>query len=429
MFKQLDLIKELYPLHRTLVSDDIDLTLEIIKKYLPSNMQNDFEIVKVASGTKCWTWDVPKKYIVHKAYIALEDGTKIIDFNDNNLHLVSYSKAIDATMNFERLDEHLFYTKKRPDAIPWKFYYYIDDWGFCLPYNQYKKLDKKKKYKVVIDVEFVDEYLKIGELKIAGKNSAELLIISNICHPYQVNDSITGVSATIDALYNLDVNNLENSLRVLFLPETIGSISYFASDESRADNIKHGIFSEMLGNDYSLALQHSFEKETLIDDIAVYVLSRSCQKYRTGLFREIVGNDELVTNGPGLRIPTISISRSKITLDSFPEYHTSDDTPDRLIEEKLEEAKNVLTQVIRIYLANYTPKRLFKGPIFLSGFDLWGVWGDLENGKEYVDQIMFRLEGDKSVFEIAKEIGLEFERVKEIIDKFYEKKLVEKVQQ
>ncbi len=426
-FKQLDFIKKLYPLHRTLVSDDIDLTLEIIKENLPKEFQKDFQVVEIQSGTKCWTWEAPKKYIVHEAYIETLDGKRIVDFEDNNLHLVSYSKAVNKVMSFKELDSYLHYTKKRPNAIPWKFYYYVDNWGFCLSYNQYKLLDYDSEYRVVINSEFVDDSLKVGELRIQGENDDELLLVTNICHPYQVNDSITGVSAVIDMLHKLVTLKLTKSMRILFLPETIGTICYFAQDEKRAENIKHGIFTEMLGNNDSLALQHSFEKDTLIDKVTEYVLQQECKEYRTGLFREIVGNDELVTNGPGLNIPTISLSRSKVTLDSYPEYHTSDDNPAMLIESKLEEASQVLVNMVSIYLNDYTPKRCFKGPIFLSGFGLWGVWEDLEFGKEYTDKIMYRLDGDKSVFEIALEIGLDFESTKKIIDKFLDKALVEVV--
>lgn len=426
-FNQLKFIEKVYPLHRTLVSDDIDLTLNIISENLPLEFKNNFKIVSIESGTKCWTWITPKKYVVKKAYIEDENGNKILDFFDNYLHLVSYSQPVNTFLTFEELEKKLFFNKKRPNAIPWKFYYYKEDWGFCLSYNQFLSLDKNIKYKVVIDCEFKNDFLKVGELLIKGKKEEEILIVTNICHPYQVNDSITGVSSVIEMIYKLTHFEFNKSLRILFLPETIGSICYFASDEKRAQNIKYGIFTEMLGNNDSLALQHSFQKNTLVDYIAEYVLKINLPSYRKGNFREIVGNDELVTNGPGLNIPTISISRSKITLDSFPEYHTSDDNPSIIIEDNLIEASNILFQIIKIYMENYTPKRNFKGPIFLSGYNLWGIWGDLENGKEIVDLIMYHLEGNLSIFEISQILNQDYYFVKNIIDSFYEKGLVEKV--
>lgn len=425
-FKQLDFIKKVYPLHRTLVSDDIDLTLDIIKEVLPQQFKKYFSIVNIPSGTKCWTWTTPKKYTVIDAYIETEAGERVIDFHDNNLHLVSYSQEIDKTLTYEELLPFLHYTKKRPNAIPWKFYYYKKDWGFCLSYNQFKDLDKSRKYKVVIDCKFEEDHLKVGELYIPGVSKQELLIVTNICHPYQVNDSITGVSAAIESLYNLNDSNLKKSLRILFLPETIGSICYFSQDERRSENIDYGIFTEMLGNNDSLALQYSFQGDTYIDNISEYVMQKKLSTYRTGNFREIVGNDELVTNGPGLNIPTISISRSKVTLNSYPEYHTSDDNPNMIIEENLTEASSILNEIISIYLEDYSPKRKFKGPIFLSGYNLWGMWGDIKEGKEFIDKIMYHMEGDLSVFEISQIIGLDFETTLKFINIFLEKDLIEK---
>jgi aminopeptidase-like protein len=427
MFDQLKFINKVYQLNRTLVSDDTDKTLEIIGENLPKCISNNYRIVKIPSGTKCWTWTVPKKYIVKEAYIKDEKGNEILNFRNNPLHLVSYSKSINTLFSFEELDSHLFYTQKRPDAIPWKFYYYKDDWGFCLPFNSYKNLDRKKKYQCVIDVDFKDDFLKIGELVISGKSKNELLIVTNICHPFQVNDSITGVSSVLDVLHKMNPDDLNISLRILFLPETIGSICYFAENEGIEKNIKFGLFTEMLGNNNSLALQKSYEAETYIDKVAEYVMKNKLKEFRTGNFREMAGNDELVTNGPGLNIPTISITRSAGAFKCYPEYHTSDDNPSILLKEKLNEAAELIKEIIEVINSDYYPKRKFKGPAFLSGYGLWGIWGNLENGKEYVDKIMYLLEGNYSVFEISQKVDMDYRVVLKIINEFKNKSLIDKV--
>lgn len=426
MFNQLEFIEKVYPLHRTLVSGDTDKTLDIIGEYLPEHLKDKYNIVKVASDTKCWTWTTPKKYVVNEAYIEDEGGSRIVDFNDNALHLVSYSQPISTVLTYDELAPHLFCNENRPGAIPWKFYYYKEDWGFCLPYNQFKKLDKTKKYKVVIDAEFIDDYLKIGELLIEGKSKSELLITTNICHPYQVNDSITGVSAVLEMLHKFNTLKLNKSLRILFLPETIGSVCYFASQEGAAKNIKHGMFAEMLGNNNSLVLQRSFEGDTYIDQVTEAVLGDVTNEYRTAGFREMAGNDELVTNGPWLNIPTVSLTRSHGAFKCYPEYHTSDDNPAMLIESKLHEAAEVIHKIVLFVDSDYIPKRKFVGPVFLSGYGLWGVWGDVPSGKEYVDKIMYLMEGELSVFEISRKIGLDYETTLYITDAFYEKGLIDK---
>ena len=426
MFSQLEFIEKVYPLHRTLVSDDTDKTLDIIGEHLPDSLKKGYSIAKIPSGKKCWTWTAPKKYVVNEAYVEDESGNKILNFNDNYLHLVSYSQPINIVLSYNELLPHLFYNKKRPGAIPWKFYYYKSDWGFCLPYNDFKKLYKTKKYKVVIDTEFIDDYLKIGELYIPGENKSELLITTNVCHPFQVNDSITGVSAVLEMLHQLNVSTLNKSLRVLFLPETIGSICYFASNLGIEKSIKHGLFAEMLGNNNSLVLQKSFEGNTYIDQAAEYVMKHELAEYRTAGFREMAGNDELVTNGPWLNIPTISLTRSHGAFKCYPEYHTSDDNPSMLIEDNLTEAADLMHKIVKLINSDFKPVRKFMGPVFLSGYGLWGVWGDLPNGKEYVDKIMYLMEGDLTVFEISKKIELDFYTTLRIVNAFWDKGLVER---
>lgn len=427
MFDQLAFIKKVYPLHRTLVSDDTDLTLEIISEHLPDTFKQYYQIIKIPSGKRCWTWQAPKKYTVKEAYIEDDAGNKIIDFKVHGLHLVSYSQPVNTVIDFQELDKQLFYSKKRPSAIPWKFFYYVDDWGFCLSYNDYLKLDRSKKYTVVIDSSFENDFLKIGELVIRGNSTSEFLIITNICHPYQANDSISGVSAVLDLLHLIQDTELGISLRILFLPETIGSICYFVYREGVEKLIKFGMFTDMLGNNNSLALQKSYQGDSYIDRVSQYVFEKNLKDYRIGNFREIVGNDELVTNGPGLNIPTISISRSKEALDCYPEYHTSDDTPDILREDYLKEATAIILGIFEVVNTDYIPKRKFKGPIFLSGYGLWGIWGDLNKGKEYVDRIMYLLEGDLSVFEISQRVGLDYLITKRIIDSFLEKDVIERL--
>ena len=43
------------------------------------------------------------------------------------------------------------FLEDQPDAIPFVCSYYNERWGFCLAYNDFKKLDKEAKYEVLID--------------------------------------------------------------------------------------------------------------------------------------------------------------------------------------------------------------------------------------------------------------------------------------
>jgi aminopeptidase-like protein len=422
------LVSELYPLHRTLVSDGTDRALEVIGEYMP---ESDYSIEVYEPGKKVWTWQVPERYVVHEARLETEDGEKVVDFSDNPLHLVSYSLPIEGIFTWEELEPHLHYSKKRPDAIPWEFKYYERSWGFCLSKSQFDRLPRDKRYHAVIRVEFATDPemgLRIGfgvvhpEGGMQGE-MGEMLICSHVCHPYQANDDISGVVTAIEVARRLSERKLPNgsmSVRFLFCPETIGSISYLSHHEDLIPNIKAGIFCEMTGNLNSLALQRTRQDDDLLDRCARYVLEHQVEEFREGAFREVVGNDEMVINGPGVNIPCISLSRWP-----YDEYHTSDDNPEIIKEEMLREAVDTIEEIVRIYASNYIPQRTFRGPVFLSGYGLWVDWRENLKLNRALEKIMLRFEGEHSVFDIADELNLDYWETREYVERFLAEGLVQ----
>jgi aminopeptidase-like protein len=422
-------VEELFPLHRTLVSDGTDRALEIIGEYMPEGA--DYSLEVYTPGKKVWTWQVPERYIVHEARLETEDGEKVVDFKDNPLHLVSYSLPVDGIFSWEELEPHLYYSEVRPHAIPWEFKYYERNWGFCLSKDQFDRLPRDKNYRAVISVDFAqgaDQGLQIGVGVVppaGGHNQAagEMLICSHVCHPHQANDDLAGVVTAIEVARRLAENQLPEgsmSIRFLFCPETIGSISYLSHHEDLIPNLKGGIFCEMTGNLNSLALQRTRQDSHVLDRCARFVLEHRLKDYREGAFREIVGNDEMVINGPGVNVPCISLSRWP-----YDEYHTSDDNPEIIHEAMLVEAADVIEEIIRIYASNYVPKRTFRGPVFLSGHGLWVDWRVNKKLNRALEKIMLRFEGKHSVFEIANELDLDYWETREYVERFRREGLVE----
>jgi aminopeptidase-like protein len=205
----------------------------------------------------------------------------------------------------------------------------------------------------------------------------------------------------------------------LFVPETIGSIAYLSQNEDIIPKIEYGIFLEMLGNDNIHALQLSRQGDTRLDKIARYVMKRKLENFNEGAFRTIVANDEIAFNGPGVDIPMISISRYP-----YSEYHTSDDNLDIISKQRLEQSKNLILEILDIIDKDFTPKRNFKGPIFLSGHGLWVDWRENMELNQNLEKIMLNLEGDKTVFDIAEELNMKFDDVFNFINKLKELKLV-----
>ncbi len=425
------ILAEIYPLHRTLASDGTDEALEIIGGYMPD--ESGYTIETYTPGKPVWTWRVPERYVVHEAYLEIADGERVLDFSENSLHLVSYSLPIDSTLSWDELEPHLFFNEKRPEAIPWEFKYYERSWGFCLPKNTFDQLPRDQKYRAVIRSEFIADPkrgFRVGTGLIHpddGPNPSvgEIIIASHICHPMQANDDAAGVVTAIGLAQRLIEEPLRKgsmNVRFLFCPETIGSIAYLAHHEDLIPHMKGGIFLEMTGNENTLVLQHSRQDTHLIDRVAGYVLGQRDERYREGEFAQVVANDERVINGPGVNVPCISLSRWP-----YDEYHTSDDNLSIISEEMLQDAAKIGEDIIRIFASNYIPKRNFRGPVFLSGHDLWVDWREDWDLNRAIEKIMMRFEGQQSIFDISEELGLDYWATYNYVEKFREKGLIERL--
>jgi len=155
---------DLFPINRSLTGDGVRKTLNYIK-----NIVLEMNIIEVPSGTKCFDWTIPREWNCDDGYIIDPDGNKICDFKINNLHVVGYSTPIDKEIEYEELVEHLYHIEDQPTAIPYITSYYSERWGFCLSFNEFKKL-KKGTYKVKINSELKDGNLTYGEIKIKGES-------------------------------------------------------------------------------------------------------------------------------------------------------------------------------------------------------------------------------------------------------------------
>jgi len=409
------LIKDLWLKRRDIVSDGFDESLEYISKIIP------LKIHKIPTGTKCWTWIVPEKWSVKEAYIDDLDGNRILDLKNHPLHVVSYSLPVDKIVSKEELLKHLHTNPERPDAIPFEFKYYQRDWGFCVQNSRLKELTKDR-YKVFIDSNFENGDLKIGEFTIKGETDKIIVSVAHLCHPAQVNDDLTGVAILVDIAKTIAKKNNYYTHKFLFVPETIGSIAYLSQNEDIIPKLEYGIFLETLGNDNVHALQMTRQGNTRLDRIARYVMKRKLENFKEGLFRTIVANDELVFNGPGVDIPMISISRYP-----YPEYHTSDDNPDIVLGQRLEESRDLILEILNIIDNDYMPKRQFKGPIFLSGYGLWVDWRENLELNQNIEKIILNLEGNKTVFDIAEELNMKFKDVLDFVNKLEKAMLIKKI--
>lgn len=409
------LLKKIWHLRRDIVSQGFDDALKEISKVIP------LKVHKFPTGIKCWTWTVPEKWEVEEAYIEDLDGNRLLDLEDHPLHVMSYSLLINKTITKKELLKHLYTNPKMPQVIPFKFKYYERDWGFCIEHEKLKNFTKNK-YRVVINSSFSKGELKVGEISIKGKKKETIVLVAHLCHPAMANDDASGVVVLVDIAKALKKKRNNYSYKILLPPETIGSVAYLSQNENIIKDIECGISLDMLGSDNVHTLQFSRQGNTELDRIALYVMRKELDNFSKGSFLEFIGNDEKVFDVSGIDIPMISIHRFP-----YPEYHTSADNLDIISSKNLEESKKVVLEILNIYDKNYIPKSTFKGPLFLSGYGLWVDWQeDLELNKN-LQKILLNLNGDKSIFEIAELLNVDFYTVLNFVDKLFKKGLVKKV--
>jgi aminopeptidase-like protein len=416
----LSLLTALWPLHRTVNSDDTERAIEMCRDYIGHER---FTIHRYPPRADVLTWWIPERYHVREAWLEIA-GERIADFAVNPLHLLSYSLPRRIEGRLGDIRNHIWSLPARPDAIPWEFKYYERSWGFCVRHRDLARFSDDAPVRGVIDVAFGDEPLPVGDCFLPGASEETVLFLTNVCHPCQVNDSLAGLVVGAEMARRLAaLPHRRHGFRLLVVPETIGTIAWFAHNPELAGRIRHAWFCEMVGHDNSFILQLSRQGDALIDRAFRAVLAghRRHGTERTGAFRNVVASDEIVTNGPGFDIPTPSLTRWP-----YPEYHTSDDNPSIIKAENLSEALDICMEVWEALEGNYYPRRKFKGPVMLSRYGLWVDWRVDWALNLKTEAIMLMLEGDKSLIDIACELELPLATVRRYLDRFAEAGLIEK---
>ena len=332
------LIEELFPICRSITGGGVRRTLSILQRHIP------LEVHEVPSGTTILDWTVPREWNIRGAHIIDQDGARIVDFAASNLHVVQYSRPIDAVMPLSELRPHLHSLPDEPDWIPYRTSYYNENWGFCLTHHQLSRLADGL-YRVLIDSDLAPGHLSYGELLIPGESEDTVLFSCHICHPSLANDNLSGIGVATMLARHIQTLRRRYSYRFLFIPGTIGSLTWLARNEDKVQSITHGLVLSCLGDAGGMTYKQSRRGDTAIDRIVAHVLHHEKVPHRIRSFVPY-GYDERQYCSPGFDLPVGCLMRTPN--GEYPEYHSSADKLSLLRSESLAHSLAVLRRIVAV---------------------------------------------------------------------------------
>ena len=409
---------DLFPINRSITGDGVRATLNYIKNLLPA-----LKIFSVDSGTQAFDWTVPNEWTVRDAYVIDPTGSRIIDFKAHNLHVVGYSESVDQWLNLDDLNEHLYSLPEQPDAIPYVTSYYSRRWGFCITHEQRKKL-RPGRSRAVIDSDLKPGVMNYAELVISGETNDEVMLSTYICHPSMANNELSGPVVTLALARWLMSQKNRYTYRIIFLPETIGSIVYLSRNlEHLKQHVRAGFNITCIGDDRCYSYLPSRDGNTLSDRAALHVLKHIDPEFKryTWLDR---GSDERQYCSPGVDLPIATIMRSKY--GEFPEYHTSLDDLNMVTPIGLAGGFNALRQAIELIESNIFLKSTVLCEPQLGKRGLYPTLSTKESGVQV--QAMMNLISycdGRSLLEIAEIINEPFSKLLSILKPLIDNGLIQ----
>jgi aminopeptidase-like protein len=412
------LVEELYPICRSITGDGVRRTLDILRKTVPVHVH------EVPSGTPVFDWTVPREWNVRDAWVAGPDGRRVIDFQRSNLHVVGYSTPVRARMPLAELRPRLFTRPDLPDAVPYRTSYYNETWGFCLSQRQLDALPDGQ-YEVVIDATLGPGSLTYGEVFVPGATEDEVVVTCHVCHPSLANDNLSGIAVAAALARHLSGLPLRYSYRFLFIPGTIGSITWLARNEDRVARVRHGLVLAGVGDAGGFTPKRSRQGDAGIDRAVAHVLRHAEAPHALVDFTPY-GYDERQFCSPGFDLPVGCLMRTPH--GQYPEYHTSADDLDFVGPTALGESFRTCLEVVDVLEHNVTyvsrnPKcepQLGKRGLYRA------LGGELDRASREMAMlwVLNQADGKRSLLDVADRAGLRFEHVRAAADVLAEHELL-----
>jgi aminopeptidase-like protein len=334
------LATEIFPICRSITGDGVRRTIDLLARHIPIQRH------ELPSGTPVLDWTVPNEWNIADAYIKNSRGERVVDFQRSNLHVVNYSAPVRKTLPIDELKRHIFTLPNQPDLIPYRTSFYKEEWGFCMSQRQLEALeDAGGEYEAVIDSRLEPGMLSWGEYLHVGESADEVLISTHICHPSLANDNCSGLALATMLARELSCRETRLSYRFVFVPATIGSIAWLATNEAKLERIKHGLVISNVGDAGAPTYKRSRRGDALIDRAVSHVLKQSGSPFNLLDFFPY-GYDERQYCSPGFDLPVGLFQRSQF--GTFPQYHTSADNLDFIRPEHLADSLRRIVQALEI---------------------------------------------------------------------------------
>ncbi len=413
----IDFIAEAYPICRSITGDGVRRTLRMIQERIP------LEIREVPTGTPVFDWTVPKEWNIRDAWIKDPSGEKVVDFQDCNLHVLSYSVPVHEKLPLAELKKHLFTLPDKPDLIPYRTSYYKEAWGFCSSHRALESLPDGE-YEVLIDSTLADGSLTYGECLLPGDSEREVLLSTHVCHPSLCNDNLSGIAVMTELARALQARPRRRfSYRFLFIPGTIGSITWLALNDVKID---HGLVAANLGDPGKFHYKKSRRGNAEIDRAVLSVLRSSGEPFGVEEFVPF-GYDERQYCSPGFDLAVGSLTRTPY--GRYPEYHTSADNLDFVKPEALEGSLRTYLAVMDVLEGNRRYRNLNpKCEPQLGRRGLYRTIGGDESGRARELALLWVLnlsDGENDLLDVAERSGMSFAAIRQAADALLEVGLLE----
>jgi aminopeptidase-like protein len=397
-----NMVRDLYPICRSITGNGLRQSLRYLQQTVPMVLR------EVPTGTPVLDWTVPKEWNIREAWIKNARGEKVVDFAKCNLHVVNYSVPVRRRIRLAELKDRLFSLPEMPDWIPYRTSYYHETWGFCLAHRQLAAL-KDEEYEVCIDASLEPGHLTYGEFQIDGELEDEVLLSCHCCHPSLCNDNLSGMTIAARLAALLTGMPLRYSYRFLWIPGTIGSITWLALNEASAQRVRHGLVLSCLGDRGAFTYKRTRRSNAEIDRAGIHAL-RHWDSNCSILDFVPYGYDERQYCSPGFNLPVGALMRTPN--GRYPEYHTSADDLKLIDAGSLGESLAVLLRIVYLLESNRVCRNLFpKGEPQLGRRGLYRSMGGTKDSPELERAMLWVLnlsDGDHDLLQIAERAGLDF---------------------